>query len=495
MSKIGLIIGREFNERVRKRSFLIATILMPFVMVGLIGGTMAFFALYRGDVKTVEVIDNSGVIAGHLENTREITYRPSDRSLEDINANHEDVWGALVIPADVVANPAGVKLFTYSSSTVIVEGEISSAIAGVIETEKLKGYDIENLSQILAEVKTNVTLDVTKVGEDGEEERSSSTLAIVLAYILGFLMYGIVLAYGGMVMSSVIEEKNSKVLEVVVSSVRPFQLMMGKIIGIALVALTQFAIWGVLIGVGSAAVMRFMVPRDIMAAAQSMQAMTGSGAMGGMTVDIAGMDMADLAGARTGGATDPNAGVTGGATDVSDEIGAVFAENPGMSGEMGAVFAENPELLSALGGLMDVGYILRLLIAFVFYFLGGYLLYAAMFAAVGSAVDNVQDAQQFQMPITMFIIVGFIGMFQAMQDPTSPIAFWMSIVPFTSPLVMMARIPYGVPVWEIALSAGLLVVTFVAMVWLAGKIYRVGIFMYGKKPSFRELAKWITYKS
>jgi ABC-2 type transport system permease protein len=218
--------------------------------------------------------------------------------------------------------------------------------------------------------------------------------------------------------------------------------MMGKIIGIALVAVTQFVIWvGVIVVMGSALI-HFMVPADIVAAAQGMSQ--------GMSQ---GMD-------------------------------------PAM-----AQIVENPEMVSALGNLMDFSFLGKMLVVFFIYFIGGYLLYAAMFAAVGSAVDNVQDSQQFQMPITLPLIVGMIGMINAMQDPTGTLAVWLSMIPFTSPMVMVARIPYGVPAWELALSIALLVVTFLVFVWLAGKIYRVGIFMYGKKPTFKELAKWITYKS
>ncbi len=455
MSKISLIVKREFFERVRKRSFLVATILTPILMIGIFGGIGAFMALYKGETKTVEVIDRSGIVAPELESGRSVRYEPSARTLEEINASHPDTWGVLVVGADIVQNPSDIQLYTYSSSTVTIEAEIENAVEKVVEAERLKGYDIENLPRILEEVQANVTLNPITVGEDGHEEKSSSMVAFGIAYALGFLMYFFVFAYGAQVMTGVIEEKNSKVLEVVVSSVRPFQLMMGKIIGIACVAITQFAIWVVLIALGSAAVMHFLVPADIVAAAQ------------GMTEGMSPEMMQGMAG-----------GMTGMSPDVVQSM-----------------VTDNPELVAALGNLMDLGYIAKLLLTFIFYFAGGYLLYAAMFAAVGSAVDNAQDAGQFQMPITLPLIIGFIGMFQAMQDPTSPVAFWLSMIPFTSPLVMMARIPYGVPAWELALSIGLLVTTFIVMVWLAGKIYRVGIFMYGKKPSFKELAKWITYKS
>ncbi len=438
MSKISIIIAREFNERVRKRSFLITTILTPLLMVGLIGAMIAMMTMRSGEVKHIEVIDSSGVVASRLESTGTIQYEPTQRTLEEINTSHPDTWGVLVVGADVMTNSSNVQLYTYSSSTLETEMSIAGDIEQIVEAEKLKGYDIENLPQILDEVRTNVSLTAYKIDDSGSQKESSSALAMGLAYVLGILMYMFVLLYGVQVMNGVIEEKNSKVLEVVVSSVRPFQLMMGKIVGIALVAVTQFIIWVAILGIAGAAMIQFMVPSDVLALAQA-----GAGA--------------------------------------------------GMPGAVG--MTDNAELVTVLSNVMDFSYIGKMLVVFLIFFVGGYLLYAGMFAAVGSAVDNVQDAQQFQMPITLPLVLGLIGMINAMQDPTSSMAFWLSIIPFTSPMVMVARIPYGVPGWELALSIVLLVATFIVMVWLAGKIYRVGIFMYGKKPTFSELIKWISYKS
>ncbi|MDR1671012.1 MAG: ABC transporter permease [Alistipes sp.] len=446
MNKIGLVIRREFNERVKKRSFLITTLLTPLLMVALIGVTVWLTSRGSSEAKPIEVIDASGLIVDKLENRGTIEYRASTRTLDEINADHPDTWGVLVIGADVVKNPSNVQLYTYSSSTLETESTISRAIEEIIETEKLKSYDIENLSQILADVRTDVTLKAFKVDTDsGEEKESSSGLSMMLAYGFGILMYMFVLLYGVQVMQGVIEEKNSKVLEVIASSVKPFQLMMGKIIGIACVAVTQFVIWIVVIAALGTLVVQQLVPADIMAAAKNM----AGGGMAGMT-------------------------------------------DPAMAEAISAI--ANPEAVAALGNLMDIDYMGLMLAVFFVYFVGGYLLYAAAFAAVGSAVDNIQDSQQFQMPVTLPIMLGFLGMVSAMNDPNGAVAFWLSIIPFTSPMVMVARIPYGVPGWELALSVGLLVLTFVAMVWLAGKIYRVGILMYGKKPSFAELAKWITYR-
>jgi ABC-2 type transport system permease protein len=447
MSKIGLVIQREFNERVRKRSFLITTLLTPLLMVGLIGGMVWMMNRGSSEAKPIEVIDHSGVVVPRLENQGTISYRVADRPIEQINASHADTWGVLVIGADVVTNPSNVQLFTYSPSTLDTETAIAHAISKIIEAEKLKSYDIENLPQIMADVRTEVSLKAYRVdSESGEEKESSSGLSMALAYGFGFLMYMFVMLYGVQVMHGVIEEKNSKVLEVIASSVRPFELMMGKIIGIACVAVTQFVIWIALIALLGTLVVRQMVPADMLSAAQALS--------------------------ESGMAADP-------------------AMNQAIANSLSGI---DPEAAAALGNLMDLSWLGQMMIVFLVYFVGGYLLYAAAFAAVGSAVDNIQDSQQFQMPVTLPIILGMVGMISAMKDPNGALAFWLSIIPFTSPMVMVARIPYGVPAWELALSITLLVATFLTMVWLAGKIYRVGILMYGKKPSFAELIKWLKYK-
>jgi ABC-2 type transport system permease protein len=443
MGKTAIIIRREFNERVRKKSFIVSTLLTPLLFLALMAGIIAMTTVRTGKAKIIEVIDHSGLVVQNLVSGSELQYIPTNKTVEEINASRGATWGVLVIGADIVDNPSDVQLYTYSSSTLYTESAISSQLSTIIEQEKLKRYNIENLGQILENVKTKVTVKAFNVDDKGGEKKSSSMLSMVLAYLFGFIMYMFILLYGAQVMNGVIEEKSSKVLEVVVSSVRPFQLMMGKIIGIALVGVTQFVIWVALIFVVGGALMRFAVPADVMAAASQMSSMGGMG-----------------------------------------------AASPEITGAL-----SNPKMAETLAVVLDFGYMANMVIMFLIYFMGGYLLYAAMFAAVGSAVDNVQDAQQFQLPVTIPIIVGLVGMINAMTDPHGTMAFWFSMIPFTSPIVMVARIPYGVPGWELALSIGVLVLTFVGMVWLAGKIYRVGIFMYGKKPTFAELAKWITYKS
>lgn len=437
MGKIGLIARREFNERVRKKSFIITTILMPVCLVGIIG-VMAWLMTRESDkIREIIVVDESGVVAPQMTDEGTIRYRMADQPFERVREEApEGIFGILLIGDDIMTNSRTVQLYTYESSTVMIEEAVAGQIRQIVEAEKLKAYHIDNLDRILAEVETPIVLQTKEITESGETRDSSSTLALAAAYIFGMLVYMFVFLYGTMVMQGVIEEKSNKVLELMVSSVKPFQLMMGKIIGIASVALTQLLIWVVFIALAGGAAVNFFAG-DAMTAAAAMNAGEA------MPMELNNMDMDGVA---------------------------------------------------MLSRLTDVRYILTLVIGFVVYFIGGYLLYAAMFAAVGSAVDNEKDTQNLQLPITIPLILAFVVMVNAMQDPHSHIAFWFSMIPFTSPIIMMARLPYGVPMWEVLLSAGLLYATFVGMVWLAGKIYRVGIFMYGKKPSFRELFKWVRYK-
>lgn len=440
MGKIGIIAGREFNERVRKKSFIITTILMPIAFVAIMFVPALMMNIQSDDTKEIVVVDQSGTIAEGLQNTNNLSFTPSDKSVEELTAEQQDIFGILIIGKDVATNPSNVQLLTYESSTINIESEITEQIREIIESEKLKAYNIEDIDSILEAIQTPISLKVKQLGESGETKESSSMLNIALAYIFGFLIYMFVFLYGNMVMQGVIEEKSNKVMEVMVSSVKPFELMMGKILGIASVAVTQFVIWVVFILVVGGAAMSLFGVGDMMAAASASAAMDPAAMMG--------------------------------------------TQMPSL----------DDETLSILRTVTDPAYLLRILGGFLVYFVGGYLLYAAMFAAVGSAVDNEKDTNNLQLPITIPLILAIFVMMSAMQDPHGPLAFWFSMIPFTSPVVMMVRLPYGVPGWELALSIGLLFVTFIAMVYLAGKIYRVGVFMYGKKPTFAELAKWLRYK-
>ena len=440
-SKIGIIIGREFNERVRKKSFIITTILTPLLMLGLMIAPMLITIYSTGDLKQIAVVDESDIIAPALQSTPEVEFITTPLPIEIARKEYSNSFAVLYIGKDIMENSNNVQLYTNGSTSIGLEQNITAQIETILQNEKLKKYNIENLSQILAETESNVGLQSYKNrGEDNPEEEaasSSSVVATVLAYILSFMLYMFLLIYGVMVMQSVIEEKNNRVLEVMVSSVRPFDMMMGKILGVACVAVLQIVIWGALIAGMVYFVLPHILPEEIVAALSLMK-------QGG------------VAAAAQGGA----------------EIG----------------------MLQAIMMLSDIGYILKILASLLVFVVGGFLLYAAMYAAVGSSVDSPQDAQQLQTPITLPLIISIFVMMSVINDPTSDLAFWFSMIPFTSPIVMMARIPYEIPVWEIAVSAAVLYATFIAIVWGAAKIYRVGILMHGKKPNLKELWRWMKYK-
>ena len=435
MGKIGIIIAREFNERVRKKSFIITTILMPLLMIGMMAAPTLMMLFAKGEQKQLIVLDDSGVIAPRLAGDEELVFKSLECSLEDARADAE-VFGVLWVGADIVDNPNNVKLFTNSSSSVSLESNISSQMESIIEQERLKRYEIDNLEQIIKDVEANVTLttyrnDLQEEGKD--EEATSSGVAYMLGLVLGMMLYMFLIIYGSMVMTSVIEEKGSRVLDVLVSSVKPFELMMGKILGVASVAVTQIAIWAVLVCGLSAAVLPALMPEDMMQTIEAVE-------MGTMTSAEAGMDV---------------------------------------------------DMLSAVSLATDPVRLVMMFVWLLLFLVGGFLFYSAMFAAVGSAVDSIQDANQLQTPITVPIILALIMAMSVFNDPDSSLAFWGSIIPFTSPVVMMARIPFGIPTWEIILSLVLLYLSVAAMAWIAGKIYRVGVFMHGKKPTFKELLSWI----
>lgn len=442
MSQIGIIIGREFNERVRKKSFIIMTVLMPVLMIALMAAPALIMQFSRGETKQIAVIDESGLILPQLESNVEIAFEPTQLTIEEARKTLPDHFGVLWIGSDILTNSGSIKLYANSSSSISIENGICGQIEDILEATKLKSYNIANLSQILDEVKTTVTMQTFR-NDESQEEDSQATSSIVstfMGFALGMLLYMFLIIYGAMVMQSVIEEKNSRVLEVMVSSVKPFDLMMGKILGIASIAVVQILVWGLLVGAMAAFVMPMLMPSDLMASAQAMQA--------GI----------------------PDAAATAAAAGI------------------------DADMLQAVSALTDFGYIAMIFTYLLLFLIGGYLLYSAMFAAVGSSVDSIQDAQQLQTPIMIPIILAFFVALSVMNDPNSQLAFWFSIFPLTSPIVMIARIPCGIPTWEIILSLVILYLSFVVMVWLAAKIYRVGIFMYGKKPSFKELYKWVRYK-
>ncbi len=431
-----IVIRREFLERVKKKSFIITTLIMPLVMLALMVTPVLISMYATGDAKKVMVIDRSQVLAPGLTDSETITFTDMPASEGDDYWKHaldnEDVDAVLIIPADIVDGAAGVKLYTAGASSMNLEMEITSRLNSLIENQRIQNYGYKDLRQIIDAVHSDVSLQ--SITYDGDDEKASSTtLSYILGIALTMMLYMCLLIYGQMVMTSIIEEKGNRVLELVVSSVKPTQLMLGKICGIGLVAVTQIIIWGVLIAAMSAFLLPALLPADV---AAQVTAINAGGAAGG------------------------------------EDIGIIQA-------------------ISVLG---NVGYIIRLFGLLLLFLIGGFMLYSAIYAAIGSAVDNIQDAGQLQSIIVVPIIFGIIFGMMAASDPTSSLSLWTSMIPFTSPMVMMARIPFGIPMWQIAVSLVILYLSFFCTVWLAGKIYRVGIFMYGKKPTLKELIRWMRYK-
>ncbi len=435
-SKIGIIIGREYLERVRKKSFIITTLLMPLFMLGMMVAPALIMEFSKSDLRTIAVIDRTGFIAQQLESDEETHYVNMPAMELDSARAMKELSGVVFIPEGVAEGTAPVQYFSNGPSSMSLEHSLSSQIDQIIEAHRLKAYNIDNLSEIMGKVKSDVKIQNIRNDSEGEAAQTSTMLSYALGVVLTFLLYMCLLLYGQMVMTSIIEEKNNRVLEIVVSSVSPTRLMLGKILGICLVAVTQIVIWGVLIAAMSAFLLPALLPEEV---AGEMAALNAG------QLDLAQSTM------DTG-------------------------------------------MLQAISMLGNVGYILSLFGLLILFLVGGFLLYSAIYAAIGSAVDNIQDAGQLQSFIIFPVVIGIIFGMTAASDPTSSLSFWTSMIPFTSPMVMMARIPSGIPGWEIAVSLVLLYITFLVMVWIAAKIYRVGIFMYGKKPTIKDLIRWTRYK-
>ncbi|MEP1033885.1 ABC transporter permease [Ekhidna sp.] len=437
MNKIFLVIQREFMSRVKKKSFLLATILVPLIFPAVIGG-MVYLAIQNEknkETEVVQVLDESGLLS--FEDSDRYSYKSVEGSLEsakDEFSKSED-FALIYIPDFDIDKPEGVVFYAKTSPGVNLVDRFENNIEAQIRDIKLtrSGLTEEQLDQL----KTYVRIDSFNITETGDEKKSDAGFTFGIGYVMGFLIYIFLFAYGAQVMQGVIEEKNSKIVEVIVSTVRPFHMMIGKVVGVASVGIFQFLIWMILMSVISFAGMSaFGLSIDPMESSQMMQQ--------------------------------------------ADEASAVQA---------------NEKVQEIMTIIRDIP-ITQIVLLFVFYFLGGYMLYGALFAAVGSAVDTPADAQQFMMPIMMPIIVGLMGLFMfVFNDPHGSVSFWLSVIPFTSPIVMMGRIGFGVPAWEIALSMVTLVGGFIFTLWLAGRIYRIGILMHGAKVNYKVLAKWLMQKN
>ncbi len=470
MGKIGVIIQREYMTRVVKKSFIAMTIIGPLLMAALMVAPALLSKWDEEEPKDILVIDQTGAFSQYRINTGYLTNYPlkadsvpfdstkmsvrrlpdselikfhfldSKMSVEEgkkVLKNSEN-YALLFIPANLVKQPM-LELYSKKESVMSLTTFVEEHLEKEIQNEKLriKGVDPD----VIQNAKTEIDIQTKILQEDGGEKESNSGLNMILGIFSGFLIYMFIFMYGSQVMRGVIEEKTNRIIEVIISSVKPFQLMMGKIIGVALVGLTQFLLWVILTFAMVNVANQFFKP-------------------------------------------EAKPVVTNHSGSIMQSAPSALATNDQV--DMDKMFTEVEKVIFSINwGLI--------IFSFLFFFLGGYLLYSAMFAAIGSAVDSEADTHQFMMPVTIPLILGLVMMQTIVENPDGALAFWFSIIPFTSPIVMMIRIPFGVPIWELALSMVLLGIAFLFFTWLSGKIYRVGILMYGKKVNYKELWKWIRY--
>lgn len=436
MSKIWLILSREYITRVKKKSFLIMTLLTPALMAGIFV-VPVYLAKNSDDTFKIGLVNETGI---NFVSSEKVLYENLQFSFSEAKENFKDLdyYALLFVPATVAENGKGVVLFAEQDVSLTLKERIASRLEDEIYQLKLRQAGIHQST--LDSLKTKVVIHSIKSTVDGEQT-SSAEISTILGFVGAILIYFFIFLYGMQVLRGVMEEKMNRIVEVIISSVKPFELMMGKILGVALVGLTQFVLWVLLTFI-------------ISTAAFQMLGMEGVGQTG------------------------ENSGMLMG---------------PGNGNAVNHAIAQSsePEMIALLGNIPVV----YLLGCFLFYFLGGYLMYSALFAAIGAAIDHDADAQQFMLPVTIPLILAFIiAQTVVVTNPHSSLAFWFSIIPFTSPVVMMVRIPFGVPAWELIVSMVLMVAGFLFTTWLAAKIYRTGILMYGKKVTYRELAKWLFYK-
>lgn len=444
MNKILLIIQREYLSRVKKKSFIIMTLLTPLIVAGFYG-LIIYFSIQgvKGTFNKVAVVNNNKSLTEQLQPTKNIGYTYVNESLEAMKSSLKTTKYdyILYLPEFDISSPKGIQLIGTKQAGLSLSNRVSGDIEELIRTQKLKASGISQTD--LDGLKTDVNIDTKKIGEAGKEEDSSAGASTIIGTAAGIFMFMFILLYGIQVMRGVIEEKTSRIIEVMISSVKPFQLMMGKIVGIALVGLTQFVLWIVLTASISTLAVNAFVGKDTIAQTSA--------------VAIKAKDGNSVAPAVNSSADSP-------------------------------VLAMQKSLAS-----LDLT---KIILVFIFFFIGGYLFYSALYAAIGSAVDSETETQQFMMPVMMPLLVGYaLSLSVVTNDPYGPIAFWLSMIPFTSPIAMVVRLPYGVPDWQLALSMLILIIGFIGTVWLASRIYRVGILMYGKKTSLKEMIKWFTYKN
>lgn len=425
-SKIWIVTQREFATRVKKKSFIIMTLLMPFLMSALMFLPLLLSLIESSDKKTVAVVDQTGLYQAEFKSNDKYLFVPTEKMTPQMRSDSTDVAAVLLITADLSEKPGSAALYSQEEIPSDLSDLVNSTLTDVVQRQKFAKYNIPELDAIIDDVQTPVEVEKIRWTDEGERQSMSDFLSGV-GMLLTFVIYMFVMAYGAMVLQSVSEEKSNRIVELMVSSVKPFQLMMGKIIGIGLVGVFQVLIWAVIIA-------------SVMAIGGTMTgvAMFGSG-------DMTAMQGADM--------------------DAGMKIFAIISQLP----------------------------LLEIISLFFLYFVGGYLLYASILAALGASVNDQQDTGQMMMPVMIVMVFAFYVGFYSSMNPDGPMAFWCSFVPFTSPIVMMVRIPFGVPLYQEIISVALLYATAIALTYLGSRIYRIGILMYGKKPSFKEIFKWLKF--
>jgi len=437
MRNLGLIIERECSTRVKKKSFIILTLLMPLLFVGIAFVPLWLSTINESGTRNVAVIDETGLYSSTFKSDENFNYQIlTDKSKVDESKLGDDLFAILQISEDLRENPRAITLTSKKQVSLELQQEIEKLLSDKVRQQYLEDLSsnrnvdtstIQSVKTIL-ETDSKIRISTLRLDKDGGYSETSTIVSTAIGFLFTILIYMFIMVYGGMVMQSVMEEKHNRIVEVMISSIKPVDLLVGKIIAVGLVGLTQLFVWVLLIGSLS---------------------FVGTYILG-----------------------------------ISSD--AVNAANTAMTASEDFDFAQISQMLFSINWF-------EILITFILYFIGGYVLYASIFAVIGASVDNEQDTQQFMMPITILLLFAFYAGIYSVSNPDGPLAFWGSFIPFSSPIVMMVRIPFGIPFWQIAVSLAILYATFIGIAYLASKIYRVGILMYGKKPTLKEIIRWAKY--
>ena len=429
MNKTFIIIKREFTYRVKKKSFIILTILMPFIFAALIFVPMLLSMIKGDNQKQIAVMDHTGIYAPLFQNTEEYEFVTSVNVQPKVLLDSTHIHAVLEIKANLMDNPDAAVVYSYKEITGSLKNAITQVLNEKNQEDKLMNYNIPSFKEIMDDYNKKIDISTIKLSEDGNMKKSSFEIAIGVGMVFTFLIYMFVITYGGMVMQGVSEEKTNRIVELMISSVKPFQLMIGKIAGIGLVGLFQLTVWGIMFS-----------------------------------------SLLMLAGIIFG-------------------ISAPEAPSAEMLAATPAIDTSSSDIMNILNSI-DLR---TITIMFVLNFVGGYLIYASLFAAIGASINEPEDSQQFMTPIIILIIFALYAALYSADNPEGPLAFWCAMIPFTSPIVSMVRIAMDVPMWETILSLVLQYASAFLLIWISSRIYRVGILMYGKKPTIREMIKWIKY--